>query len=105
MEQIKLTTDEKISTIVTVYVELVKTYCQQHKINYKQMCEKLLLRYNSVRLAKVANFEVSGTKLSDIFDNDSLYTITNKVYGEFRRATEVSVDSIQDDELLAQLMS
>lgn len=105
MEQIKLTIDEKISTITNVYVSLVKTYCQQHKVNYKQMCEKLLLRHNSVRLAKVANFEVSGTKLSDIFENDDLYTITNKVYGEFRRATEVSIDSVQDDQLLSQLMS
>jgi hypothetical protein len=63
----------------------------------------MLKRHNSVRVAKIANFAVSGTKLSDLFSTDELYAITNAVYWYAEDLLAPSLNGIQDDKLLKQL--
>ena len=65
----------------------------------------MLKRSNSVRVAKIANFAISGTKLSDIFSDEEIYGITNQVYYYAEDLMAPAMNGIQDDELLKQLKS
>ena len=69
----------------------------------KDAISAMLKRTNAVRVAKIANFAVSGTKLSDIFDTEELYSITNAVYWYAEDLLAPALNGIQDDKLLAQL--
>jgi len=100
----KLNKEQKIQLVADTYVSIIETYCKSNKINIRQMCEKLLNRPNAVRVAKLANFSISGTTVASIFNSDEdLYTITNKAYGLIRSKTEVDINSVDDPELLKQL--
>jgi len=63
----------------------------------------MLKRANSVRVAKIANFAVSGTKLSAIFSTEELYAITNAVYWYAEDLMAPSLNGINDDVLLKLL--
>jgi hypothetical protein len=63
----------------------------------------MLKRTNSVRVAKVANFAVSGTKLSDLFTTDELYGITNTVYHYAEDLLTPTLNGIEDPALLKLL--
>jgi hypothetical protein len=63
----------------------------------------MLKRPNSVRVAKIANFTVSGTMLKDVFTTQELYDITNAVYFHAEDLLAPSSNDIQNDALLAQL--
>ena len=65
----------------------------------------MLKRANSVRVAKIANFEVSGTKLSTIFTTEELYTITNSVYWYAEDLLAPTLNGVQDDKLLKLLQA
>jgi hypothetical protein len=69
----------------------------------KDAIATMLKRTNAVRVAKIANFAVSGTKLSDLFSTDELYAITNAVYWYAEDLLAPSLNGIQDDKLLKQL--
>lgn len=105
-KQPKLATMDKIELIAQTYTRTIEDYCKANRINIRTMAEKLLTRKSAVRVAKLANFKVSGVPINEILtDSEDLYHCTNKVYGTIRDWTEVSVDSIIDDELLAKLQS
>ena len=105
-KQPKLTTEAKVELIAQAYTKVIEDYCKANRINIRTMAEKLLLRKSAVRVAKLANFKVSGVPINEILvDNEDLYHCTNKVYGAIRDWTEVSIDAIVDDELLAKLQS
>ena len=63
----------------------------------------MLKRPNSVRVAKIANFAVSGKRLNQLFSTEELYEITNAVYHYAEELLAPTLNGIQDDELLAQL--
>ena len=63
----------------------------------------MLKRANSVRVAKIANFAVSDTKLSDIFTTEELYSITNAVYWYAEDLLAPTLNGVQNDELLKLL--
>ena len=69
----------------------------------KEALTLMLKRTNGVRVAKVANFSVSGTKLSDLFSTDELYGITNTVYYYAEDLLAPSLNGVTDDALLKQL--
>ena len=69
----------------------------------KDSISAMLKRANSVRVAKIANFAVSGTKLSAIFTTEELYSITNSVYWYAEDLMAPSLNGINDDNLLKQL--
>ena len=69
----------------------------------KESIATMLKRPNSVRVAKIANFAVSGTKLSDIFSSDELYGVTNAVYYYAEDLLSPSLNGVNDDELLKLL--
>ena len=71
----------------------------------KEALTVMLKRPNAVRVAKIANFAVSGTKLSELFSNDELYGICNSVYYYAEDLLSPSLNGVVDDELLAQLQA
>tara|TARA_R110001606_G_scaffold352622_1_gene503026 strand:+ start:1173 stop:1460 length:288 start_codon:yes stop_codon:yes gene_type:complete len=60
-------------------------------------------RKDSVRVAKIANFSVSKTKLSDLFTTDELYGITNSVYYYAEDLLSPTLNGVEDLALLASL--
>ena len=71
----------------------------------KEALTVMLKRTNAVRVAKIANFSVSGVKLSELFNTDELYGITNAVYWYAEDLLSPTLNGIQDDALLAQLQA
>ena len=69
----------------------------------KDSIATMLKRPNSVRVAKVANFAVSKTKLSELFSTEELYDIVNTIYWYAEDLLAPTMNGIQDDELLAKL--
>jgi hypothetical protein len=69
----------------------------------KEAISAMLKRSNSVRVAKIANFEVSGTKLSALFSTDEIYAITNAIYWYAEDLMAPSLNGIKDDALLKRL--
>lgn len=63
----------------------------------------MLKRPNAVRVAKLANFKISGVALNELFDTDEIYGITNAVYWYAEDLLAPAMNGIQDDKLLAQL--
>lgn len=101
-----LTNEEKIELIAQAYTKVIEDYCRANRLNLRHMADKLLSRKSAVRVAKVANFRISGTPVNIILaDDESIYHCTNRIYGLIRDWTEVSIEEIKDDALLAQLQS
>lgn len=89
----------KVETIANIYIDTIAKFISSRKLNPLANYEKLLARPNSVRVAKLANFQLvdstSGEILTvkDIVSEDAeLYEIVNKVYGHFRNLTEPQAD-------------
>ena len=69
----------------------------------KDSISAMLKRQSSVRVAKIANFNISGTKISDLFSTDELYEITNAVYWYAEDLMAPSLNGVVNDELLKLL--
>jgi len=71
----------------------------------KESLLAMLKRPNSVRVAKIANFSVSGVKLSEIFSNEELYELTNNIYYLAEDLLSPTLNGVEDKELLAKLQA
>jgi len=71
----------------------------------KDALTTMLKRPNAVRVAKIANFAISGTSLNKLFTTEEIYGITNAVYFYAEDLLAPSMNNIVDDELLAQLQA
>ena len=69
----------------------------------KESIATMLKRPNSVRVAKIANFQVSGTPLNKLFTTDEIYGITNAVYFYAEDLLAPTLNGVTNDELLKQL--
>ena len=69
----------------------------------KEAIATMLKRPNSVRVAKIANFQVSGTSLNKLFTTDDIYGITNAVYFYAEDLLAPTMNGVTNDELLKQL--
>lgn len=63
----------------------------------------MLKRPNSVRVARIAGFAISGVTLSELLTTDELYELTNQVYFYVEDRLSGSIEGVKDDELLAKL--
>ena len=84
---------------------VINLMCQTLDKASKDSLTSMLKRANSVRVAKIANFAVSGTKLSELFTTDELYGITNAIYWYAEDLLAPTLNGVTDDELLAQLQA
>ena len=71
----------------------------------KDALTTMLKRPNAVRVAKIANFAVSGVQLNKLFSTEEIYGITNAVYFYAEDLLAPSMNSVQDDALLAELQA
>jgi len=71
----------------------------------KESIATMLKRTNAVRVAKIANFSVSNVKLSELFNTDELYGITNAVYWYAEDLLAPTLNGVNNDELLAKLQA
>ena len=91
---------QKIQAVVDRYFQTIEEYCTARKIPLERMAMRLQKRPQAVRVAKVASFEVRKgnqvKRVGDVFENDDIYLITNKVYNRLMASTEVDVTSVED---------
>jgi hypothetical protein len=71
----------------------------------KEALTSMIKRANSVRVAKIANFKVSGVALNELFNTEEIYGITNAVYWYAEDLLAPTLNGVKDDELLAQLQA
>lgn len=69
----------------------------------KEALATMLKRPNSVRVAKIANFSVSGTQLNTIFSTEEIYGITNAIYFYAEDLLAPAMNGVEDADLLKQL--
>jgi hypothetical protein len=94
----KLTPQQRIDAVVAVMTKILDGAS-------KDSIKSMLSRPNPVRVAKVADFSISGTKLSQLFLAKDLYEIVNKVYRHAEDILSPIANGIEDATLLAQLQA
>ena len=98
-QQTQTPTFSKVDKIVNIYTDTIDKFISSRKLQPVPQYEKLLQRPNSVRVAKVANFQIIDDKSGEVIlikdivaDEEELYSIVNKIYNYFRSKTEPVAD-------------
>jgi hypothetical protein len=93
-----MNSQEKIALVVSVMTAKLDSAS-------KDSLKLMLARPNAVRVAKVANFSISGVKLNELFDTEELYEIVNSIYHYAEDLLSPIANGIEDANLLAQLQA
>ena len=94
---------DRVQAVADAYVQAIVSHCEANKLSLRSVATALIKRPQNVRVAKVANFQISGVAVKDLFESEDIYYITNKAYNSFKQQLEVDINGVQNDELLKAL--
>jgi hypothetical protein len=90
-----------IHQIANEYVELTVSYIKTNypKDQFIRTIDNVISRKGAVRMAKLANFSVCGTKVSDVLNETELIELIEITYKMFLNAKNVDVATSNNKQL------